>query len=146
MDEGLRTLIYTLGSIVMLCLVLASVLFALVYGRLRRIRLPPNADFWTTIRAVPLGLVIGLDLLDLALDVLATPIVWALLSRFRLQALRNVAVVEALIPFTQAIPTFTVAWFAARVFNLGQQTLTGRRVIDADQVSPDRYVPRTGKR
>jgi hypothetical protein len=147
MNEELRTLLYSIGGVVVVCLLLATVSLALVYRRLRRIQLPPNADFWTTIRAVPLGLAIGLDLLDLSLDVLATPIVWVILSRFRLQALRNVAAVEAFIPFTQAIPTFTVAWIAARILNLGQQRrFADRRIIDTDPVGRDRYVPRTGRR
>jgi len=33
--------------------------------------------------------------------------------------LRNKATIEALIPITNVIPTFTVCWFAARLFNLG---------------------------
>ena len=75
---------------------------------------PPNADFFTTVRAVPLSLVVGLDLLDLALDVFSAPIIWFILNRFGLQALRNVATVEALIPITGPIPTLTLAWLAAR--------------------------------
>jgi hypothetical protein len=126
--------------------VLAAIVLSLVVRRLRRIDLPPDADFWTTIRAVPFGLVLGLDLLDLALDVLAVPVVWAILRRFRLQALRNAALIEAAIPFTQALPTFTVAWFVARVFGLGQARLTDRRVIDVQEVGSDRSVPRAGRR
>ena len=33
--------------------------------------------------------------------------------------LRNKATLEALVPFTNVIPTFTVSWFAARLLNLG---------------------------
>jgi uncharacterized membrane protein YhaH (DUF805 family) len=146
MNESFLHFLQTLGIILLVCLVLATVLLALVVRRLRRINLPPDADFWTTLRAVPFPLVLSLDLLDLALDVLATPIVWAILSRFRLQALRNVAMVEALIPFTQALPTFTVAWIVARLFGLGQHQLSNRRVIDVEEVGPDRSVPRAGRR
>lgn len=146
MNESFQNLLQGLGITIVVCLVLAMVLLALVARRLRRLDLPADADFWTTIRAVPFPLVLGLDLLDLALDVLATPIVWAILSRFRLQALRNVAMVEALIPFTQALPTFTVAWIVARMFGLGQQQLTNGRVIDVEEVGPDQYVPRAGRR
>jgi len=146
MNESFQNLLQGLGITIVVCLVLATVLLALVARRLRRLDLPADADFWTTIRAVPFPLVLGLDLLDLALDVLATPIVWAILSRFRLQALRNVAMVEALIPFTQALPTFTVAWIVARMFGLGQQQLTNGRVIDVEEVGPDQYVPRAGRR
>lgn len=146
MNTSIQHILQILGIIIAVCLVLACVLLALVVRRLRHIDLPPNADFWTTIRAVPFPLVLGLDLLDMALDVLAAPLVWMLLSRFRLQALRNVAVVEALIPFTQVLPTFTVAWIVARMFGLGQHQLTDRRVIDVDELNADRYVPRGGRR
>lgn len=146
MNESFLNILQTLGIIVVVCLVLAVVLLALVVRRLRRIDLPPDADFWTTIRAVPFPLVLGLDLLDMALDVLATPIVWLLLSRFRLQALRNVAMVEALIPFTQVLPTFTVAWIVARVFGLGQDEWGNRRVIDVENVGARRSVSREGRR
>ena len=44
---------------------------------------------------------------------------WIALDRMGLPNLRNKATVEALIPFTNVIPTFTVCWFAARLLNLG---------------------------
>jgi hypothetical protein len=147
MNDEIRILLYVVGSLLIVCFTVGLLLVALTYRRLRRIKLPPHADFWTTVRAVPLLLVIGLDLLDLGLDMFAAPLVWVILSRFRLQALRNVATVEALIPFTQPIPTLTVAWFAARLLNLGQQPRRDfQRTIDTDEVGPGRYVPRAGKR
>ncbi len=147
MNDEIRTLLYVLGSLLIICFLVGLLLVALTYRRMRRIKVPPNADFWTTIRAVPLLLVVGLDLLDLGLDMFSAPIVWVILSRFRLQALRNVATVEALIPFTQPIPTLTVAWFAARLLNLGQQPRHDfQRTIDTDEVGPGRYAPRTERR
>src|SRR5215210_5251664 len=95
-------------------LVLAAVALTVAVRKLRRIRLPADADFFTAVRAVPLSLMVGLDLLDLALDVFSAPIMWVLLNRTGLQALRNTAAVEALIPITGPIPTLTIAWFAAR--------------------------------
>ena len=147
MDESFRSFLYSLGGVLLVCVMLGVLLLALVYRRLRRIQLPPDADFWTTIRAVPFGLALSLDLLDLGLDVLAAPLVWVILSRFRLQALRNVAAVEALIPFTQALPTFTAAWIVARVLGLGQRRSIARQpIIDAERIAADRYVSRTGRR
>ncbi len=64
----------------------------------------------------PFLLVVFIDLLDFALDVLALPFTWAILDRLGLKALRNIAAFEALLPFTQLIPTMTLAWFAARLF------------------------------
>jgi hypothetical protein len=92
---------------------------------------------------VPLGLVIVLDLLDLGLDVFATPVVWIILSRYRLQALRNTAAIEALIPFTQAIPTLTIAWLVVRMLNLGEIPRAG--IIEAEERGPGRYEPRIGR-
>src|SRR3712207_9069808 len=65
-------------------------------------------------------------------------------------ALRNVATIEALVPFTQPIPTLTLAWFAARLFNLGSQPnhAFDRTIdtIETDEVATGRYMPRTGRR
>lgn len=145
MNDNLQTLGQVLLALLIIGVVLGTILIALVYRSLRRIKVPPDADFFTTIRAVPIGLVLGLDLLDMGLDVFATPIVWVILSRFKLQALRNVAAVEAIVPFTQPIPTLTIAWIAARVLNLGTPPERfDPRVIDTDEVRPGEYRPRTG--
>src|SRR6266496_1170147 len=88
---------------------------------IRRLRVPPNADFFTTMRYIPLSLVIVLDLLDFGLDIFSAPIIWVALDRMGLPNLRNKATIEALIPFTNVIPTFTVSWFATRLLNLGDQ-------------------------
>ena len=121
-------------------LVLAVVVLFYAIRRLKRIRLPADADFFTAVRAVPLSLVIGLDLLDLALDVFSAPIIWMILNRAGLQALRNTAAIEALIPITGPIPTLTIAWFAARTFNLGR--VYDPDVIETRQVGPNEYAPR----
>lgn len=97
----------------------AAALLAYVYRSLHAIGVPDKADLFTTLRHVPLALPIALDLLDLMFDVFAAPVLWIVLSRFRMQALRNAAVVEALIPFTQPIPVFTALWIASRLFRLG---------------------------
>lgn len=99
----------------------AAALLAYVYRRLHAIRVPEGASLWTTLRHVPIALPIALDLVDLVLDVLAAPVVWAVLSRFRMQALRNAAVIEALLPLTQPVPLFTLLWLASRVMNLGEK-------------------------
>ena len=113
--EWAGSVLRTLLAIALVCALAGAILLALMYRKLRRLQVPPGADLLTTLRAVPFGLVVALDLLDLGLDFLAAPIVWTLLSRFNLQALRNVAAAEALIPFTQPVPTLTIAWCAARV-------------------------------
>lgn len=121
-------------------LVLAGVVLAYAIRKLRRIRLPADADFFTAVRAVPLSLVIGLDLLDLALDVFSAPIMWFLLNRTGLQALRNTAAIEALIPVTGPIPTLTIAWIAARVLKLGRAY--DPNVIETRKVGANEYAPR----
>jgi hypothetical protein len=147
MDDSLRTFGQVLLSLLLIGVVLGAIMLALVWRSLRRIQVPPDADFFTTVRAVPLGLVVGLDLLDLGLDMLAAPIVWMILSRFKLQALRNVAAVEALVPFTQPVPTLTIAWFAARLLNLGDPPQNyDRTILDTDEIGPGEYAPRTRRR
>lgn len=111
-----QPLLVTLLVLATVCVAAAVLLLALTFRKLQRLQVPRDADLLTTLRAVPFGLVLALDLLDLGLDFLAAPLVWALLGRFGLQALRNVAAVEALIPFTQPVPTMTLAWVAARFF------------------------------
>ena len=103
-----------IGVIMIVSLVAALVLLALIARKLKRIEVRPGAGFIETLQAAPLSLMIVLDLLDLGLDFLSAPIAWALLSRYGLEALREVAVVESIIPGTQFIPTLTLAWLYAR--------------------------------
>ncbi|HTG34194.1 MAG TPA: hypothetical protein VLB76_14795 [Thermoanaerobaculia bacterium] len=133
--------LFKLAAVVaVIALILAALVLALAFRTLRRLRVPPNADFFTTVRAVPLSLVIGLDLLDLGLDVFSAPIIWFILNRFGLQALRNVATVEALIPITGPIPTMTLGWLAARIFKLGEPY--DPDLIETQRIGPDSYAPR----
>ena len=55
-------------------LCLALLLMGLVIWRVRKIRLPADADFLTALRATPLIVVVVLDLLDFSLDFLSAPI------------------------------------------------------------------------
>jgi hypothetical protein len=135
-------LLKVVAVVAVVALLLAGLALLWAFRALRRIKvqLAPNSDFFTTVRAVPLSLVIGLDLLDLALDMFSAPIIWFILNRFGLQALRNVATVEALIPITGPIPTMTLGWLAARIFKLGEPH--DPDIIETRQIGPDRYVPR----
>jgi hypothetical protein len=99
-------------------LLFSGVLGGLVLWRVRKIQLPPDADFFTAIRLTPLVVVLLLDLLDFTLDFLSAPVGWLLLTRLGLGPLRGVTVVESLIPGTQIIPTMTLAWISVRVFKL----------------------------
>lgn len=101
-------------------LAIAIVGLALIWRSVKRLNVPPDADFFTTMRHIPLLLAILLDLLDFGLDILAAPVSWVVLDRLGLKGLRNKAALEAFIPFTQPIPTFTVSWVAARALNLGE--------------------------
>jgi len=116
--ETIRTFAIYLFVGMAVSVTLAALLLALVWRRLQNIQAPPHAGFAETLRHTPLSVVIIVDLLDFGLDFLAAPIAWALLDKLGLKALRGVSVVEALIPFTQAIPTMTLSWLAARLFPL----------------------------
>ncbi len=119
MDGSLQQLAWTVVIILGMCVAIALIGLLLIARRVRRLRIPPNADFFTTMRMVPLALVVFLDLLDFGLDIFSAPIIWVLLDRMGLPNLRNKATVEAIIPITGPIPTFTVCWFAARLLGLG---------------------------
>ena len=136
-------LLKILAVLMLTALVLGAVALTFAVRKLRRIRLPADADFFTAVRAVPFSLVIGLDLLDFALDVFSAPIMWVLLDRTGLKALRNTAAIEALIPITGPIPTLTIAWLAARMFNLGRAY--DPNVIETVQVGPNEFAPRQGR-
>ena len=97
-------------------LVVSVILLGWVLWRVRRIRLPADADFVMALRNTPLSVVLLLDALDFSLDFLSVPIAWTLLSRLGLQPLRGVTIVEELIPGTQLLPTMTAAWLFVRLF------------------------------
>jgi hypothetical protein len=103
----------------LLSLILAGVLIVLTWRRLKHIRIPPDADFFTALRHVPLTLVLFLDLLDFGLDFFSVPVAWVILNKLGLQPLRGVTVVEEIIPGTQFLPTMTAAWFAVRLLSRG---------------------------
>ena len=98
-------------------LAIATLLLAWIFWRIKRINLPPDADFLTALRATPLIVVIFLDLLDFSLDFLAMPIAWVVLGRLGLTPLRGVSIVEEFIPGTQLVPVMTVSWIYARLTN-----------------------------
>jgi hypothetical protein len=106
----LTTVLWIMGT----ALALALPLLAWVIWRVRRIKLPAGADFFTALRHTPFVVVVLLDLLDLGLDFLSAPIAWVLLTRLGLAPLRGVTIIEELIPGTQIIPTMTLAWVAVR--------------------------------
>lgn len=114
--EDLRTIGLILAASMGVSLALAAVLFIAVIRKLRRLNVPPDAGFGETLLYVPFLLVLFIDLLDWGLDVLSAPVSWVLLDRLGLRSLRNVSTVEALIPFTQFIPTLTLSWIWVRVF------------------------------
>ncbi len=134
---SLKSFAFILGAVMLTSLLCGLLVLGLAYRRLKKIRVPKDADFFTTVRAVPLALVVGLDLLDLGLDTLAAPLEWFILNRLGLTALRNVATFEALIPFTGPIPTLTLAWIGARLFNLGEAI--DPHLIQTQRVAPGRY-------
>lgn len=111
----IKTWLYTFLILVGIGMVVSLVLLIWVLRRVRRIHLPPDAGFFTALRATPFVVVLLLDLLDFTLDFLSAPIAWVLLGRLGLTPLRGVTMLEELIPGTQLLPTMTLAWIAARL-------------------------------
>ncbi|HID61470.1 MAG TPA: hypothetical protein EYP49_01805 [Anaerolineae bacterium] len=122
-EEQLRTFLLISAGLAGLSLVAAILLTLVTYRQLRRLRLPPEADFMTCLRTVPITVVIILDLLDFGLDVFSVPIAWVALGKLGLQGLRGITVLEELIPGTQLLPTMTLAWIGIRLYDrfIGQR-------------------------
>lgn len=110
----LTNLLYPLLVLFGIALALAVILLLWIIWRVRRIKLPPDADWITAMRATPFIVVLVLDLLDFSLDFLSAPFAWMLLSYLGLKPLRTITTVESLIPGTQFLPTMTAAWIVAR--------------------------------
>lgn len=116
MEQYLQDFVLVLLSVMSVALILAIILLAIIIIQVRRIHVPPGAGFAETLLYTPFLVVLFLDVLDLALDFLSAPIAWIVLDRLGLKGLRGVATVESFIPFTQGIPTMTVAWIGVRLF------------------------------
>lgn len=138
--ENLGNLLVWLLVAMAIALTIAALGLALMWRSLKALKVPPTAGFFATMHYIPLPLVILLDLLDFGLDIFAAPISWILLDRLGLKGLRNKAAIEALIPFTQPIPTFTLSWIAARTLDLGEDPIA--RVIEGEVAERQRHLPR----
>jgi hypothetical protein len=110
-----KAVLTIVGVLIGIAFVLAMLLLAWIIWRVRKIKLPPNADPVTALRLTPLAVVILLDLLDFSLDFLSAPFAWVVLGYLGLKPLRGVAVAESLIPGTQLLPTMTAAWLVVRL-------------------------------
>ena len=116
--DDLRTIGLILGALFLFGLVISVLLLAYAVRVMRHLDIPPDAGLADTLHVTPFIVVVGIDLLDLTLDVLAAPVSWVILDRMGLRALRNMATIEAIIPGTQIIPTLTLAWIIVRLFNI----------------------------
>jgi hypothetical protein len=116
--DDLQTIGLILGALFLCGVVGFGLLLVYAYRTVRHLDIPPDAGLADTLHVTPFLVVVGIDLLDLTLDVLAAPAAWIILDRLGLKALRNVATLEAIIPGTQIIPTLTLAWIVVRVFNI----------------------------
>ncbi|MBC8162220.1 MAG: hypothetical protein H7Z42_13495 [Roseiflexaceae bacterium] len=133
MNESIWQVLGVLGAVALACVVIALIGLTLLVRSIRRLEVPHDTDFFTTMRLIPLALVVLLDMLDFGMDVFAAPLVWLFLDRMGLQSLRNKAVIESLIPFSGPIPTFTLAWIAARTLHLGEHEMRMVKQLSHDK-------------
>jgi hypothetical protein len=139
MPEWLSIALTWLLAAMAVALVVSAIGLALVWRSVQRLNVPRDAGFFGTMRYVPLVLVVLLDLLDFGLDIFAAPVSWIVLDRLGLRGLRNKAAIEALIPFTQPIPTFTLSWLAARYLGMGDEHVP--QVIAGEAAPVRRQLP-----
>ena len=116
--EFLRTFGLVLAGFMVFALALGFFLLGIVVWQARKIDVPPGANFAETLLYTPFLIVVVIDLLDFALDLLAAPVSWIVLDRLGLKALRGVGTVQALLPFTQLIPVMTLSWIGVRVIGV----------------------------
>ena len=123
--ENVRNITVVILAVMAFAGVVGGLMLIFAVHRIKSLNIPADATFTETLHLTPLTIVIAIDLLDLALDVLAAPLSWAILDRLGLKALRGVATVEALLPGTQLIPTMTLCWFGVRLLDtrLGNATI-----------------------
>jgi len=134
MSEELKLFLNVAAVVMGVSLVLAIILLIIAIRQVKKVRVPPNAGFVATLQGTPLVVVLGLDLLDLALDIFAAPVAWVLLEYFGLKGLQGMSVVEGIIPGTQLIPTLTLCWIFSRLMpdrlaylvNAAESSRTGR--------------------
>ncbi len=110
----LTTILLVFLAMTVIGILLSLLLFGWVFFKVKRAKLPPQANFITTLRATPLSVVLLLDTLDFALDFLSAPFAWVILGRLGLKPLRTITVIESFIPFRNFIPTMTAAWIIVR--------------------------------
>ena len=113
--SDLNTIFWIVVAVIAIAMLITLILLVWIILRIRRIDLPPNADFLAALRATPLIIVIVLDLLDFSLDVFSAPVTWVLLSYLKLAPLRTVAVIKDIIPGTNFIPWMPLSWLYARL-------------------------------
>jgi hypothetical protein len=119
-NEFIQTVGVTILAVLGIAGVVAIVLFIILLTQVRKIDVPPGAGFGETLLHTPLIVVLFLDVLDLALDFLSAPIAWVVLDRIGLKGLRAFATIESFIPFTQVIPTMSLAWIGVRLLGPGR--------------------------
>ena len=129
MEEFLQNFGLVLLGVMGVAGILALLLLVIIIVQVRRIHVPDNAGFAETLLYTPFLVVLFLDVLDLALDFLSAPIAWIVLDRLGLKGLRGIATVESFLPFTQMIPTMTMAWVGARL--MGRERILEHRGYDS---------------
>lgn len=129
MEEFLQNFALTLLAVMGVAGVIALLLLVIIVIQVRRIHVPEGAGFAETLLYTPFLVVLFLDVLDLSLDFLSAPIAWVVLDRLGLKGLRAVATVESFVPFTQMIPTMTLAWLGVRL--MGKERFVQSRYYDS---------------
>ena len=88
-EATLRIAIGVILGMMAIGIVLSIILIIFIVWRIRKIEIPPDADFFEALRYTPILIVITLDMLDFAFDFLSAPIGFTLLTFLGLNPLRG---------------------------------------------------------
>lgn len=134
-----QTVILAFIALVVVVIAAVAALIFLAIRQVEDLEIPSDADFFETLRLIPITVPIALDLLDLAFDVFAAPVSWFILDLLGLEALKTVTVVEGLIPGTQVLPTMTLAWVLARIIRQDRETTARSQLRDYQDRTRGQY-------
>jgi hypothetical protein len=103
MADNMSNILTIILALMGACIFIGIIGLVMLARSIRRLHIPADTDFFTTMRHIPLALAVLLDLLDFGLDIFSAPILWIALDRMGLPSLRNKATCPPITTTTDGI-------------------------------------------